>query len=247
MRKPQFLCLLVAGGLTTFSLATCISNSLYHPLNGLALVLALLPWLPIVLKLYFKPKRYFKYSQRNRPEENDGIVLGTLLAVFFEIVCLLLLASWRAGLVHDNEVLVPGAMVGFLWLLGMYVAFLRGNAAERESLSIKTWLSFLVLFGTFGVCYGGSALGLANRLWDRGAPDIYHSQITGKHTTSGRGGMRYYLELSGGPDPGGSDLQVSNTQYVAAQTGNLVCMAVYPGALGFKWMESVSCPDQASP
>ena len=226
---------LVAGVLTTFSLATCFAIASHHQLIKLVFVLAFLPWLPVLLELYFK--------QRNTAEENDGIVFGTLAAVPFEIISLLLLASSQASLVHDNAVLIPGALVGLLWLLGLYVVFLRRNTVALAKLSFKDWFFLLWLFGTLAFGYGYSVLGLTNRLLDSGSPDIYHSQITGKYTSSGKSGTHYYLQLIGGPDPNSTDLQVSSGQYAATQAGNFVCVAVYPGALGFRWMHSVSCPD----
>ncbi|MBE1162843.1 hypothetical protein [Dyella acidiphila] len=235
--KPYLV--LVSVALITFSLVTCFAVALHRQLITLVLVQVCLPWLPIVLKLYFK--------HRGTAEENDGIVVGTLVAALFEIVALLLLASSLADLVHENVVLIPAALVGLLWLLGLYVAFFGGDADTRASLAFKDWFFALLLFGILAFGYGYAALSLVNRIVDTGAPDIYHSQIAGKYTTSGKSGTHYYLKLAGGPDPGGSNLQVGSGQYAAAQAGNVVCVAVYPGALGFRWMHSVACPDQASP
>jgi hypothetical protein len=231
--------LVVAGALSAFSIALCFTIALHHQLIKLVFVLAFLPWLPIFLKLYFK--------QKNSAEQNNSVVGGALLAVFLEIVSLVLLASSFADLVHDNAPLIPGILLGLLWLLGLYVVLVGRNTDVMADFSFKDRFFLLLLFGTFALSYGYSVLGLTNRILDSGSPDIYHGQIAGKYTTSGKSGTHYYLKLIGGPDPNGSNLQVSSAQYDATQAGNFVCVAVYPGALGFEWMHSVSCPDQASP
>jgi hypothetical protein len=230
---------LTAGALTVLSVVVCYAIQSNHQLSKLAFVLACLPWLPILLKVYFK--------QGNTAKDSVGILVGTFVAAPIEIFCLLALAGFLANLVHGSSVVILGALVGLVWLFVLYVVFLAKNKDTLENFAFKDWFFLVLLSGSFAWAYGYAVVGITNRVLDHGTPDIYHSQITGKHTTRGKSGTHYYLQLSGGPDPSDADLQVDSTQYAAAQAGDSVCVAVYPGALGFRWMHSVPCPDHASP
>jgi hypothetical protein len=238
-RAVNLYLVLTAGALIVFSVAVCYAIQSHHELSELAFVLACLPWLPVLLKLYF--------ARRNKADANIGIIVGAFIAAPIEIFCLLALGGFLANLVRDSSVLIPGALVGLVWLFVLYVVFLAKNKDTLENFAFKDWFFLLLLSGSFAWAYGYSVVGITNRVLDTGTPDIYHSQVTGKHTTRGKSGTHYYLQLSGGPDPSGSDLQVGSAQYAAAQTGDAVCVAVYPGALGFRWMHPVACLDQASP
>lgn len=134
--------------------------------------------------------------------------------------------------VLDWKPLLFGAAVGGLALV---VAIAVG---ERRR---KLWV--LALLAPLISTYPWGALSLANALLDRGAPEVFRVGVRGKHVSGGRQ-TSWYLELDPwGPVTERKDVAVGRRLYNAALTGDRVCVALHPGALGARWYVVLDCRD----
>ena len=85
------------------------------------------------------------------------------------------------------------------------------------------------------------AIGFANAEFDRARPQVFHSVVTDKHQTYGKGHASYLTLRSWGPKREGGDESVPAETYNRLSVGADVCVYVYPGALRVRWYYIDAC------
>lgn len=144
----------------------------------------------------------------------------------------LLLGATRANFVSAEQ-LVPYVAIGALLSLAMFF-----GAARKNPRVAATMVGLCVLSGL----YGWGLAAAVNMAADPVAPHIYEAQVVGGHESHGRS-TSYYLELGpwGPYTTSYSQIQVSRDAYEAMRPGEVVCVALHPGALQVGWYEMVGC------
>lgn len=97
-----------------------------------------------------------------------------------------------------------------------------------------------VFFGVFALAYGYGASVLLNVLLDDAPPNVLVARVT---HTSGRatGEPRMSLQAEGGPDLALSSFRVSSRAFEAHARGGRVCLVVFPGKFGWRWVQVMPC------
>jgi hypothetical protein len=116
-------------------------------------------------------------------------------------------------------------------------------AADPKS-GKQRWLILATLF--LAVAYGGGVTAMADALLDRSAPQVLQVEVLHKHISSGRS-TTWYLHLAPwGPQDHAEDVSVSRSLYSSVQTGQIVCVYLYPGTLKIPWFQVARCPNISS-
>lgn len=188
-------------------------------------VLALAPVVAAYL-LYRQPLLYGIFKAKSDPR---GEVSPVLLISGFGLL---------TGVAEMNfistELLLPFIGIGFLALLAMFYP------AARKSPRFGATLTGLCFLSGF---YGWGLAASVDAAADRSAPQCYTAQVLGGHISRGSRSTSYYLEL----EPWGpyqtiaTQMRVSGKTYYAARQGDIVCVALHPGALRAPWYELVAC------
>jgi hypothetical protein len=222
--------------LTFASMALFFVGMLMHAtaLEPIFFIATTMPWACVVLGYFYKDQLLLAASGNN--------AAAVVVPMMMPVLVLVVLALSGANMVDGTGVIARGALIGLPLLLALTVLMSNISASASQKL-----LGFagLALFACF---YGGGVLALGNRVLDKSSPQVFHTQVVGRHLVRGKGGPTHYLELAGwGPEPGGTNLEVDSARYFAAHKGDDVCMGAYPGKFGYQWVHSVSCPTGNSP
>lgn len=187
-------------------------------------VLIVLPWAALVIAA--RSQGLFRIDQR----KND--VHPSVAVAFF-----------MPGLVLTLRVLTdihPLAWKAALNLtLGACVVLCVAAAMIDASLRAKP-LGLAVIF-LLSLAYGYGGGMEADALLDHAPAALYSANVAGKHVSSGRS-TTYHLRLAPwGPQDKDDDVIVSPAVYRAVRTGDSVCLALKPGALGVAWYVVDAC------
>lgn len=195
---------------------------------------AVMPWCGIVIGALYKDQ-----LARGGGRAAFGYYLTSLMMP--GMVLAIMALEW-SGLLDGFQVFKWGVLAGSpLWLAVASTAY---PASVPLSQRLPGWLLLACATSAYG--FGICALG--NRLFDKAPPQVFHTQVVGKHLGHGKDRSSHYLELAGwGPEPRGTELRVDGASYYAANKGDPVCMGLYPGRFGFRWVHSVTCPAVSAP
>jgi hypothetical protein len=137
----------------------------------------------------------------------------------------------------DNDFLdwQEAVRVALLATMGfMFIAWLLVRSLRAEGAAILTLALLMTAYG-----YGASAL--VNRQLDRGEPEVFTTQVMGKHVSSGKA-TTYYLELAPwGPRSEAEDVDSGRSVYERVRKGDTVCVYLWPGALGMRQFAVAAC------
>lgn len=217
-----------SGCLTVVSMIVFFAGMMFPGLSMSAVIVAaVVPWCAVLLGRVYKDQWF-------RANNNNAAV--AVLPMMMPIFTLVLLALNSSGLLDSSGVIVWGGFVGLpLWLAGMGL-FAKPSASTQQALVAA------LIFVPFAWLYGGSLLALGNRMLDQQPPQLFQTEVLGKHLVRGKGGPSHYLELAGwGPETQGTNLRVDSERYFEAKRGDVVCMGLHPGKFGFPWMHSIAC------
>jgi hypothetical protein len=99
----------------------------------------------------------------------------------------------------------------------------------------------------FAALYGYGVSVAVDASLDTRLPEPYRATVTGKHEYHGRS-TTYTLYLAPwGPVEHSNRLNVTGTFYRATETGDQVCLDLYPGTLHVQWFRHVDCATQRGP
>jgi hypothetical protein len=132
----------------------------------------------------------------------------------------------------DVAPLLLGAAVGAVAIVALVAAF------DRKAR--KPWV--LLLLAPLLAFYPGGGAALANALLDRAPPQVFRVAVRGKHVSTGKY-TSYDLTLDPwGPVEKAESVDVGRQLYDVVATGDVVCVALQPGALGLRWFVVLRCP-----
>jgi hypothetical protein len=214
-----------AFGFTTIILA--VWGGFYpHPYFLVITLLALLPWLAVIM--VWKSKGNFTSMSPQRGDRR-----GSLGLLFLAPALVLAIRALDFGIVSWTPVLFLAICIGL-------ALFLANVVVEPSVLSQP---GILILMLIFALAYGYGAGIEANALFDHSPGTVYSAHVIGKHTHHGsRGSTSYYLELSPwGPYAGGDTVTASWSFYTSVKVGDSVCLPLRPGALGVAWFTVERC------
>ncbi|HEV2682695.1 MAG TPA: hypothetical protein VGV14_19510 [Rhodanobacter sp.] len=219
----------VFAGAIFVSLAVFFIGLMSEALKPTIVVAAVLPWCVITLCHFYK----------DQVVVSRGFNALTIVGIPLMMPALLLgiLALDQSDLLDSHAVLGWGVLVGLpLLFAAVAVTDVRSVPWQQK---LPGWLCVAFL----SWMHGAGLLALGNRLLDQRPPQIYQTQVVGKHIIRGRGGPTHILELAGwGPESQGTNLRVSSAKYYEAQPHDVVCMGLYPGKFGYPWVHSTKCP-----
>jgi hypothetical protein len=221
-------------GAKQINVATCVVDSaaaaifLWAPAEyhlAAAVVLALAP-VAAAFMLYRQPLLYGLFKAKADPRADVNLVL--ILSGFG-----LLMGASRVNFISTG-LLLPFIVVAALASLAMFYP-----AARKNPRAASTLIGICLLSGLYGWGVAASADSAA----DASLPQTYAVQVLGSHISRGSRSTNYYLEL----EPWGpyaavnSQMHVSAKTYYATRAGQIVCLALHPGALRVPWYEAVPC------
>jgi hypothetical protein len=92
--------------------------------------------------------------------------------------------------------------------------------------------------------YGYGVVMDADTLLDHAPATTFATSVVGEHEVHGRS-TTYYLDLAAwGPFGGTNKLSVPHSEYMQAQIGGAVCLALHPGYLHAQWYTRIECGDR---
>ena len=192
---------------------------LFYPRPYLPLLLAVaaLPWL--VLWLCHRWPAAFRITD----ERGKSVRVDLVTLLFSPGFFLALRALADTHPVAVTDLLVPTAVA----LAIVMAAILAVEPAHRRP-------GKAALMATLMVAYAMSLVALANEAFDSGEPQRHSVVIDGMRQTTGKG-RRNLLSVEGGPPGLPRELKIGSGFYGRLETGDAVCVLVYPGALGAEW------------
>jgi hypothetical protein len=200
--------------------------SLFYP-EPHAVVVGVLAALPCCALLVIARSHGFFHA------DDKGIYGG--IAALCAVPCLILLARAIVD-VHLAEwwQALPLATLG-----AAAFAFVVARADHRI-LQRRSGIAGMLVFA------GAYAYGLvaeADELFDRSPPQSIRLIVLDKHISGGMRSpvLRYFTVGPWGPRPEADDITVSSATYQAIQRGQVVCLALRPGALGIPWYDAEAC------
>ncbi|MGB6133968.1 MAG: hypothetical protein WBG54_19450 [Acidobacteriaceae bacterium] len=188
-------------------------------------VLALAPVMAAYL-VYRQPLLYTIFKPRSDPR---GDMSPLLMISGFG----LLLGATRANFISIG-LLFPFIGLGMFSSMAMFYPAARRNPRFAATMAGLCFLSAI---------YGGGLARAYDTVADRSAPQTYTAQVLGGYVSHGSRSTSYYLELEPwGPYVAVSpQMEVSAEMYSQTRTGDVVCLAVHPGALHVPWYELTAC------
>lgn len=189
-----------------------------------AIVLALTP--VAALYLLNREPLLFALAGSNRDPRADlniaPLAAGFGLSVF---------SGFQTNFVSLMPLLPSTAVVALAFIAGFYMLVRNG---PRTPL-------FHVIVLMCALFFGAGLIATGDTLLDRGQAATYQVQVIGKHINSGRLTF-YYLDLNPwGPYTSENPMHVPESDYQAAQLGDVVCLELHPGFLHAAWYERIAC------
>jgi hypothetical protein len=192
-----------------------------------AALFAILPWAPIYL--LFRSPQLYRIAGASRTDPRMSLDLAIW------IPCAGFVVTATAGAYHVN-------MRPALWLICLSGIALAG-ALTRPLLSNGGASILVVMMLALSAAYGLGAGFAANRFLDQAPVRVYRTLVASKHTSTGKSGTTYYVDLDPwGPKTEVDSLEVSSRVYRSLQQGDPACLALHPGALKMGWYTMEACP-----
>lgn len=227
--------LIAAGGLlaaASFALFL-ISITSREYFAGFFIANALLPWMAFFLMAFYR-------DQVAGPD--GGKLMFLPLAVIVPVLSLGGLATENARLIDPTAVIAWGLAVGVILLLAGR-SFLA--AQSKTGPNLRGSIVLMLIFLPFAWVYAGGTIALANRTMDGAPPEIVPTKVIGKYVQRGKSSTHYYVRVAGSARlEDGTSIRVGGNQYSQTNKGDVVCVAVHPGRLGFPWMEPMNCSSE---
>lgn len=176
--------------------------------------------------VYRQPLLYALFAARSDPRGNmsPALMISAIGLIF---------GAERANFVSIG-LLMPFVVFGWLLSMAMYYP------AARKSPRFATAIFPLCFLSAF---YGWGLAASIDVSADLSAPQIYTAQVLGGYVSRGSRSTSYYLNLEpwGPYQANNSQMKVSATRFYATRQGDVVCLALHPGALFAPWYEAVAC------
>lgn len=103
-----------------------------------------------------------------------------------------------------------------------------------------SWVGFILPLITMSYCYGAASV--VNLHLDDSEPQVFVTRVVDMRVSSGNPITRYLKVEPWGPANEADELEVGKELYKRVRKGDSVCVYLFPGALGVRWLEVWSCP-----
>ncbi|RUL63355.1 hypothetical protein EKH79_13255 [Dyella dinghuensis] len=192
-------------------------------------ICAVIPWCALVVGLRYRGEIAVALRTRRDGSAAGPMVIATIALASFALDDL--------GLISSRGVIEWGLFVGLpMWFAFFYLV-------SKPDASIFQTFGAALIFLPVAWIYGGSLLALSNCFMDHASPQVFQTQVIGKHVSYAKSERKYYLELQAwGPRSDGSNLRVDYERYEDAKNGDRICLGLYPGRFGQPWAHSIACP-----
>jgi hypothetical protein len=227
----------IAGGLTVLAVAVWIGalmlpNRFHSIYLTLVAALTALPLLGVLLMRVSKGLYTIELERQVVIINPDGSRTGAMpnlgAVCCLPVSALVFLAFTRTGYVFDWWSTIPVVLVGGM-AAALMMQWVRGS----------TTLPPLIIM--WAALWGSSTVVLGNGIFDKSAPEIFHTHITYEHITTGRR-THYYITIAPwGRKSETDDIGVTRDFYLSVSIGQEVCAYLHPGAFGARWYEVDLC------
>jgi hypothetical protein len=156
------------------------------------------------------------------------------LSTFWFLPSLALMA--RALLDFDLIDWIPLLCAAFGLAVVPFLFALRAERAAR-----RPWMA--LFSAVILLCWSYGTLSLANYILDRAPPTIQRAVVVDRGGSADDDPTLSLRAIDAGANlPLIEDLDVSKARFNASPVGAVVCVAIYPGRLGWRYVESANCP-----
>jgi hypothetical protein len=191
-----------------------------------------LPWLALAV-LWCWPQLFAIDNPGDNTRRAD-----LAFVVLFPGVGLLWHALIVANVVNWGYLLIP-ALIG-----GALMAGVAGLASPR----LRKSPGALPVHALGLSLYAGAMAIIANGLFDDAAPQVIVQPILAKRLDAGVHASSHYFKLGPwGPYAEPNEIEVGFKLYDAKKAGDMVCIYLYPGALGLAWYAVGACRPGSMP
>ena len=188
-----------------------------------AIILALVPLMVLYL-MHKEPLLYAVGKPRRDPRTDMTVaILASGLGLMFGGIVI--------NFVTYKPIFMSGALIAAAYV---FAFFAYTQKAPRM-------LSFLTIVLIYGCMYGYGLVTVADTLLDHAPAVTFATSVVGEHEVHGKS-TTYYLDLAAwGPFESSNKLSVRHSEYLQAQIGEAVCLALHPGFLHAPWYTRVEC------
>ncbi len=149
----------------------------------------------------------------------------------------LALRSHDYDFVNWKEVLPACALVTVLYAIATIIT----NGQARQNLSLKDQIIGGVAIFLIGLAYGWGLISEANGKLDHSKPIVFHTKVLDKWRGSGKSHSWNLTIEPWGPVKVEDNTDVGRIMYDRTQIGQVVCVSLYKGSLGFQRYTIDSC------
>jgi len=154
-------------------------------------------------------------------------------SLFVALAVSSMVMALRATIDYDllvfSDCLVAWAVV-FVVLIVIMTWIENGSTVRLSPFSTK---GLGIVFFVLIYSYGGTIV--ANCLYDKAEPEIYHTRVLRKHMTGGRSYRFYFVLDKWGPRTKPEDVAIPGSLYRKTQPGDSIDVYVKKGTLGIPW------------
>jgi hypothetical protein len=128
------------------------------------------------------------------------------------------------------------------WQRALEIGAIAGLAVGLLSLAARSKAKYsAVVLLIFSLVWASGVTVFYNSYFDKSAPSVFRTRITGMHKTGGKS-TSYYLKLEPwGPRTSAEDVDVARGFYERATVGSTVCVTLFSGALNVRWFDVWHC------
>jgi hypothetical protein len=191
-----------------------------------AIILALVPAMVLYL-MHMEPLLYAVGKPKRDPRTDLTIaILASAFGLMFSGIAM--------HFVSYMPLLEWGALISAAYIFAFFAYTQKGPRVQ----------SFLLIMLIYGCMYGYGLVTVADTLLDHAPTTTFATSVVGEHEVHGRS-TTYYLDLAAwGPFDATNKLSVRHSEYLQAQIGEAVCLALHPGYLHAAWYTRVECGDR---
>jgi hypothetical protein len=191
-----------------------------------AIILALVPALALYL-IHKDPLLYAVGKQKRDPRTDLSIaVLASGIG--------LMMGGIAVNFVSHKPLLEWGALIAAAYIFAFSAYTQKGPRVQ----------AFVLIMLIYGCMYGYGLVTVADTLLDHAPATTFATSVIGEHEVHGKS-TTYYLDLAAwGPFDTTNKLSVRHSEYLQAQIGEAVCLALHPGYLHAAWYTRVPCGDR---
>jgi len=190
-----------------------------------AMILALVPAMALYL-MHKDPLLYTIGKPKRDPRTDLTIaILASAMGLMFSGIAV--------NFVSYKPLLEWGALIAAAYIFAFSAYTQKGPRVQ----------SFLLIMLMYGCLYGYGLVTVADTLLDHAPTTTFATSVVGEHEVHGKS-TTYYLDLAAwGPFERTNKLSVRHSEYLRAQIGEAVCLALHPGYLHAAWYTRVECGD----